>query len=140
MTQYIKDAITDDFVQAYIKQHVIVSDISECWDWQKRQDKHGYGIIWGKIRFHYGTNYIHRISYLVFNGAIDTGLLIRHRCNNTRCCNPNHLIPGTDVENGADRAEPISERTDAALRNMEQTLKIQLAEVQAELQKRGFDI
>lgn len=34
-----------------------------------------------------------------------TGVVVRHTCDNPRCINPNHLIPGTKADNNRDRAE-----------------------------------
>lgn len=33
------------------------------------------------------------------------GVVVRHTCDNTRCINPDHLIPGTRADNNRDRAE-----------------------------------
>lgn len=36
--------------------------------------------------------------------ALD-GVVVRHACDNPRCINPEHLIPGTLADNNRDRAE-----------------------------------
>jgi len=46
---------------------------------------------------------IHRFMYEQCFGEIPEGMLIRHKCNNTRCINPEHLAVGTYFENTADR-------------------------------------
>lgn len=45
----------------------------------------------------------HRYAYWIFNGrAVPDDLVIMHTCDNPRCCNPHHLVPGTTAENAAD--------------------------------------
>lgn len=34
-----------------------------------------------------------------------SGVVVRHTCDNPRCINPDHLIPGTRADNNRDRAE-----------------------------------
>lgn len=43
--------------------------------------------------------YTHRLAYVLFVGPIPEGLQIDHRCNQTKCCNPDHLEPVTVREN-----------------------------------------
>ncbi len=74
-----------------------------CWIWQgpKRNPKRKftYGTIsWGK-----GSHYLaHRLSYLIFIGAIPGKLLVRHTCNNSLCVNPAHLVLGSHKDNMQD--------------------------------------
>lgn len=42
---------------------------------------------------------IHHLAYEVKNGPIPEGMVVRHKCDNTRCCNPDHLVVGTQTEN-----------------------------------------
>lgn len=69
-----------------------------CWIWTGHRTNTGYGYL-----FTNKTKYlVHRVSYTVFNGPIPEGMLIRHRCHNSLCCNPLHLEPGTDRDNWLD--------------------------------------
>lgn len=69
----------------------------ECWEWQ-RSTSDGYG------HMTYEKRYIiaHRAAYEFTYGAIPDGLFVLHRCDNRRCCNPDHLWLGTNRDNVLD--------------------------------------
>jgi hypothetical protein len=43
--------------------------------------------------------YTHRLIYEAMVGPIPDGLHLDHKCNNRKCCNPEHLEPVTAAEN-----------------------------------------
>ena len=45
----------------------------------------------------------HRKAWEMMNGPIPEGMKILHRCNNASCVRPDHLYPGTALDNGIDR-------------------------------------
>jgi hypothetical protein len=61
--------------------------------------KGGYGCLY----FRNTLRFAHRLAWEVKHGPIPDGLVLRHRCNVRRCCNPDHLVPGTRAENNADQ-------------------------------------
>jgi hypothetical protein len=70
-----------------------------CWVWKGCKDA-GYGkIIWK------GTyKLVHRLFWLLSGRTIPEGLHILHGHNCSKACfNPDHLKPGTQTENMADR-------------------------------------
>jgi hypothetical protein len=74
--------------------------VSGCWNWTGATS-HGYGAIqmWPKVQR------AHRVAYEYFVGPIPIGKLLRHICDNKRCVNPAHLLPGTKSDNGRDSVE-----------------------------------
>lgn len=71
-----------------------------CWPWL------------GKVNPTDGRPYItvkgvkwlaYRLSWSLVFGEVPEGLVLRHSCDNKTCCNPHHLIPGTQSENENDK-------------------------------------
>jgi hypothetical protein len=81
----------------------------ECWEWRGYRNfttygKGGYGRM--DLLGLKGV-YVHRIAYLSANpGALTlsrkTDLQVLHKCDNPICCNPAHLMLGTNADNVAD--------------------------------------
>jgi hypothetical protein len=70
----------------------------ECWPWKKARVTDGYGTIQSASQ-PFAT---HRLAWEIKNGAIPPGMCIMHTCDNPPCCNPNHLVLGTSLDNVKD--------------------------------------
>lgn len=46
--------------------------------------------------------YMHRATYADSHGDVGDDMVVRHKCDNTRCINPNHLEIGTQKDNVQD--------------------------------------
>ena len=70
-----------------------------CWEWQGPiSHKGGYA-----VAVHHSKRLgAHRLSWILTRGPIPPGLVIRHTCDNPKCCNPNHLELGTHYDNVQD--------------------------------------
>lgn len=74
--------------------------LGRCWGWKGSQAA-GYATIKNGQRM-VGA---HRVVFSLRNGEIPKGMVIRHRCDNKICTNPDHLQIGTQAENMRDLAE-----------------------------------
>ena len=74
-----------------------VDKSGDCWLWMASK-REGYG----KFKVDGKTMCAHRVSWILTNGAIPDGLLVRHKCRN-QCVNPAHLELGTVKDNVGDR-------------------------------------
>lgn len=78
-------------------ERVVRPELGPCWEF-KVQNSQGYGRIWENHRSR-GT---HRISFEHFHGNVPPGEVVRHKCDNPPCLNPEHLISGTHADNVRD--------------------------------------
>ena len=83
----------------------------DCWLWTAGKYGRGYGHFYvGRTGTHgtaeyyrqHGMKPAHRVAYELWVGPIPKGMVICHKCDNPPCCNPDHLFPGTYVENMQD--------------------------------------
>ena len=77
-------------------------DKNNCFNWSGAKSN-GYGI----MSSHFGKSPYksHRVSYELFNGEIPLGFVVRHKCDNPSCVNPEHLEIGTQKENIKDASK-----------------------------------
>ena len=93
-----------------------------CWPWLGKRNRHGYGL----TKF---AQLAHRIAWeLARDARVPLGLGVLHSCDNPPCCNPAHLRPGTQKDNGIDASlrfrVPFGERNAAARLNDEKVREI----------------
>lgn len=68
----------------------------DCLVWQGALNTDGYPAAFGNVKVH---------RFVCSNFHDITGLVVRHTCDNIRCLNPDHLIPGTPADNVRDMDE-----------------------------------
>lgn len=76
---------------------------SGCHEWQSAIGSAGYGIFWASaVR---RSVMAHRFAWELAHGAEPPAdRVIMHSCDNRRCVNPAHLLPGSNLENMRDAA------------------------------------
>lgn len=75
-----------------------------CIIFPMRKNQWGYG----QKRYKGEMRGAHRVAYCEHHGiSIDSikGLVVRHRCDNPSCVNPEHLVLGTQADNMKDKKE-----------------------------------
>lgn len=73
-----------------------------CWEWTGFKSRDGYGIVHCKGKLLKA----HRLAYCEANNktlADIQGAVVRHKCDNRKCLNPDHLELGTSADNTQDR-------------------------------------
>lgn len=115
--------VVDPLVVARFWSKVDVRRPGVCWPWRARaRHAHGYGIF--KVSTQVGVVRAHRFAYELVHGAVPADTVVRHRCDNPPCCNPRHLIPGTQVQNVDDMVRGDRQRNGTTRLSAEQVQTI----------------
>lgn len=69
-----------------------------CIEFQGCRDSRGYG----RQKVKGVSDRAHRHSYRKHHGPIPDGMVVRHKCDNPPCINPEHLELGTQMDNMQD--------------------------------------
>ncbi len=95
-------------VEQRLARHAVRDPLSGCWLWQSCLVA-GYG----RIHVHGRQLHAHRWVWEMLRGPIPPGMILCHRCDESRCCNPDHLFLGTRGHNMADLKAKQLHRADA---------------------------
>jgi len=76
-----------------------------CWEWQGSRLPSGYGTIHLRGCGENENHRTHRLSWFIHFGIIQNDTLVLHKCDNPRCCNPEHLFLGSHLDNMLDMAK-----------------------------------
>lgn len=88
---------------------IIRPELGPCWIWTKAKNGkrlQNYGIMWaGMVKYK-----THRLALESRIGILHKGVMACHKCDNPPCCNPDHLFPGTAMDNTTDCKEKGRQR------------------------------
>ena len=70
---------------------------SGCWIWTPNPNRR-YGI----VRYKGKNEQAHRVAWIINYGDIPEGMNVCHKCDVTKCVNPDHLFLGTQKDNVRD--------------------------------------
>lgn len=80
---------------------VNILDDKSCWEWTASLDGKGYG----QINVNGSMKRAHRLAWEDYTKkTIPQNMCACHCCDNTLCCNPNHIFIGTQADNMKDMA------------------------------------
>lgn len=71
----------------------VVYSPNGCWEILTQKARYPSLHVAGK------TVRVNRLAWLIYRGEIPSGLHVLHTCDNTKCCNPEHLFLGTERDN-----------------------------------------
>jgi len=108
----------------FARRYVVQDTETNCWIWKGKLNRSGYGSVGIKDveTNKWCTVVAHRWSYILFNNNgldIPEGEVVRHKCNNKSCVNPDHLVLGTHLDNIEDAKIAMIEKIDTYERDME---------------------
>ena len=90
-------------IRSRFEDKIMYEPMTGCWIWTgaTRGNNH-----YGAIKISQTKSVLcHRLSYEMYKEYIPDKLKVLHTCDNPLCCNPNHLILGTQLDNIQDRVK-----------------------------------
>jgi len=92
-----------EFYDVFRRINMHDGDKELCWEWKGAHGKGTRGEYRPRVVIGQKDYYVHRIVYQLYTGyTLQTGDVIRHNCDNSWCCNPHHMIVGTQADNVQD--------------------------------------
>lgn len=92
---------------------------TQCWEYRGARDKEGYG----KVRVGKRISRANRVVYNLFFAEALPDQVVRHKCDNPPCCNPDHLEVGSHIDNMKDMVDR-GRHKNSALLTSEQVVEV----------------
>ena len=85
-----------DLILSYTKEN------NGCMEWVRCLNTDGYprACVQGNV-----NTKVHRLVFELVHGTLLQGEVVRHKCDNPKCINPDHLEKGTNLDNIRDKNE-----------------------------------
>lgn len=93
---------TDSLRERFWSKVSVIQDAGSCWVWTGAI---GHTSGRGVMKIDGRPVLASRVSYVLNNGPLLPGQVVRHTCDNILCVRPSHLISGTQQQNSADMHE-----------------------------------
>jgi len=90
-------------IRSRFEDKIMFEPMTGCWIWTgaTRGNNH-----YGALKISQTKSVLcHRLSYEMYKESIPDKLKVLHTCDNPLCCNPNHLVLGTQLDNIQDRVK-----------------------------------
>ena len=90
-------------IRSRFEDKIMFEPMTGCWIWTgaTRGNNH-----YGALKISQTKSVLcHRLSYEMYKESIPSNLKVLHTCDNPLCCNPNHLVLGTQLDNIQDRVK-----------------------------------
>ena len=92
-----------EFYDVFRRINMHDGDKAVCWEWRGAHGKGTRGEYRPRVVVGQRDYYVHRIVYQLYTGYnLETKDVIRHQCDNAWCCNPYHMLIGTQADNVRD--------------------------------------
>lgn len=85
-------------VKKRFEEKCIPEPNSGCWIWLYSLTSNGYG----QFSYNGRQRRAIRVAYEIYKDKIPDGMIVRHKCDNKLCVNPDHLVLGTHNDNMSD--------------------------------------
>jgi len=82
-----------------VMARVAVDKETGCWNWTGPDSGNGRGGGYGRMSLDGQTVAVHLVMFTHFYGYLPSKKQVDHKCNNRRCCNPEHLQLVTPKKN-----------------------------------------
>lgn len=119
---------------------VDVQGEDECWRWLGSTNKQGYG--WSSWKGF--TKQAHRLAYELAGKTPNNAPVVRHVCDNPGCCNPLHLLGGTQKDNARDMRRrgrtPVGEDRHSSKLKVDQVREIRSSKESGSALARRFGV